>query len=97
MDIGCNNGQWIKSRTESFDNIDTIIGIDIDRNIIAEANMLATNNQRFYSADCESPDFYEKLCDIMNENGISHFDFVTVPLVLLHLLSPFNLLKHYIR
>lgn len=85
LDIRCNNGQWIRSRTESFDNIDTIIGIDIDKNIIAEANMLATSNQRFYSADCESPDF--------NENGISHFDFVTVPLVLLHLLSPFNLLK----
>lgn len=29
----------------------------------------------------------------MNENDISPFDFVTVPLVLLHLLSPFNLLK----
>ncbi len=93
LDIGCNNGQWIRSRTESFDNIDTIIGIDIDKNIIAEANMLATGNQHFYSADCESPDFYEKLCDIMNENGISHFDFVTVPLVLLHLLHPFSLLK----
>ena len=93
LDIGSNNGQWIRSRTEGFDNIDTIIGIDVDKNIVAEANMLATGNQHFYSADCEAPDFYDKLCDIMQENNISHFDFVVVSIILLHLLNPFNLLK----
>ena len=93
LDIGSNNGQWIRSRTEGFDNIDTIIGIDIDKNMIAEANMTSTDNQHFYSADCEDTNFYDRLCDIMKENNISHFDVVTVPLVLLHLLNPFNLLK----
>lgn len=93
LDIGCNNGQWIRGRTEGVDNIDMIIGIDVDAKVIAQANSMATTNQRFYSADCESPDFYDRLCDIMSENNIANFDFVCVPMILMHLSDPFRLLK----
>ena len=94
LDVGCNNGDWINLHTQGLDNISKIIGIDVDPKIIAQANSNAKDNQRFYTLDCESPDFYEKICDIMDENNISGFDYVCLSMLLMHLSKPFALIRN---
>lgn len=94
LDIGCNNGGLIIDRTEGFNNINQIIGIDLDENIIMEANeKYGSEKCKFYKLDSESENFSEDLLEVMEEHDIKSFDIIHLSMVLLYLKKPYKLLK----
>lgn len=94
LDIGCNDGVNTMTRYSSYGNIEKIVGIDKLQSCIDSANQkYEKSNARFYCVDLEDAGFEDRLLEIMEEQNISSFDFVSVTMVLLHLVNPFNLLK----
>jgi 2-polyprenyl-3-methyl-5-hydroxy-6-metoxy-1,4-benzoquinol methylase len=98
LDIGCNNGDNIISRLDNINVIDKVvnlIGIDVNSQIISDANNKHTNSKfNFFEIDVESNDFIFTLNTIMKEKNIESFDLITIPMVLIHLKKPYKLLKN---
>jgi len=97
LDIGCNTGEYLTSRFEALeclDKVQVLLGIDVNENIIKDARSKAKKESFHYiQLDVESSDFLDNLRDIMEEKSINKFDFVAVPMVLMHLKKPYKLLK----
>jgi len=97
LDIGCNNGDYIIDRLTVVGELDLVanlIGIDIDEQIIQEANKKhARETFDFVKLDSESNGFLDDLLDLMEDRSIEGFDLITVPMLLLHLKKPYKLLR----
>jgi SAM-dependent methyltransferase len=97
LDVGCNNGNLIVDRIESFDfdiNINKLIGIDVSKDMVDEANGLnSSDSYYFHLMDVEKISFEEDIKKLMDDNQVVGFDLVYVSMLLLHLAKPYNVLK----
>ena len=93
LDLGSNTGDFIMERLG--DNISRLVGIEIDAEAVRDAQTRYGKERKisFYSIDIESDDFADKMEAIMAKEGIAKFNVINLSMVLLHLKSPFRLLK----
>lgn len=91
LDIGCNEGYLTIDRFGDKGN--KIIGIDINKDAIKEANRKHGSKAEFYNLNCEDKYFSKKLRVIMNTNNIQNFDIIHISMLLLHLDNPEKLLR----
>lgn len=93
LDLGSNTGDFIMERLG--DNISRLVGIEIDAEAVRDAQTRYGKDGKisFYSIDIESDDFADKMEAIMAKEGIAKFNVINLSMVLLHLKTPFRLLK----
>ena len=93
LDLGSNTGDFIMERLG--DNISRLVGIEIDAEAVRDAQTRYGKERKisFYSIDIESDDFADKMEAIMAKEGIAKFNVINLSMVLLHLKTPFRLLK----
>lgn len=83
LDIGCSNGFKTKMLFDVYDNITDIVGIDVDKNAINEAQMNFKGNKKYR--------FELKGIDDLDDN--STYDIINMSYVLQHLKNPQEVLK----
>lgn len=95
LDVGSNNGDFIMDRLGSSDNVSMVIGLEFDAGSVDAANSKygGEGKARFYTADVESSDFADLLDKIVADNGIESFNVINISMLLLHLKTPYQLLK----
>lgn len=95
LDIGSNNGAFVMDRIGSNEKLDALIGLEYDESAVNEANQkYGVNNKiSFYTFNVEDEDLDVFIEDIMEKQGIDSFNIINISMVLLHLKSPFRLLK----
>lgn len=95
LDVGSNNGDFIMDRLGNCNNIEKIIGLEYDEKSVQQANEKygEPNKIAFYKFSLESEDFEYELENILTEQGIKNFNVINISMVLLHLKSPYKLLK----
>lgn len=95
LDLGSNNGSFIMDRIGKDPKVSKIIGIEYDEQCVAYANKTYGGNGKisFYQSDVESDEFSDKLSYAMQEQNVQSFNFVNISMLLLHLKSPYKLLK----
>lgn len=95
LDVGSNNGDFIMDRIGNSDKLEKLIGLEYDEKSVQIANeKYGVNNKiAFYKLDVEDDEFVSGLEDIVDEQGIENFNVINISMVLLHLKSPFKLLK----
>ena len=95
LDIGSNNGDFIMDRLGSDDKTRILIGIEYDEESVKIANDKygVSGKIEFFSRNVEDEDFKESLTDIMEQTETGSFNVINVSMVLLHLKSPYKLLK----
>lgn len=93
LDLGSNTGDFIMERLGN--NISRLVGIEIDAEAVRNAQTRYGKDGKisFYSIDIESDDFADKMEAIMAKEGIAKFNVINLSMVLLHLKTPFRLLK----
>lgn len=95
LDVGSNNGEFVMDRLGCGENIEKLIGLEIDAQSVQVANERFGKDNKivFYQMDLESEDFASELEDIVTEQGVDKFNVINISMVLLHLRSPYKLLK----
>ncbi len=94
LDVGCGNGRALMTRLGKRPEVKKIIGVEYDPTFVEKARTeYADTCASFYEADIESPDFADRLREIMEENDIEAFDWINILAVMSHLKSPYQLLK----
>ena len=93
LDLGTNTGDMIMNRLGKCDSVNTIIGLDISKEAVNDANEKYKNTKgHFYQLDIESNDFITTLKNIMKDHNITKFDFINISMLLLHLENPRRLI-----
>ena len=94
LDIGTNCGETIMNRLGARDNVDIIIGVDINEEAIMAANSSFKGSKGFfYKLDIESRSFITELKSIMKIHKIEKFDFINISMLLLHLENPQRIIR----
>lgn len=95
LDIGSNNGDFIMDRLGKDSKVSKLVGIEYDEPSVNIANLKYGVPQKiqFFSQNVENELFAEYLQSIMDDNGIETFNVINISMVLLHLKSPYKLLK----
>ncbi len=95
LDVGSNNGDFVMDRLGKSENLEKLIGLEYDEKSVQIANETygAENKIAFYKVDLESDEFVSELEEIMEAQGIDKFNILNISMVLLHLKSPYKLLK----
>lgn len=95
LDIGSNNGDFVMDRLEDGDNVEKLIGLEYDEQSVQAANDKYGIKDKitFYKLDLEDEYFVSDLEDIIDEQKIDKFNVINISMVLLHLKSPYKLLK----
>lgn len=95
LDIGSNNGDFVMDRIGSHPKVKKLLGVEWDANAVAYANQKhgEENRIRFVQGNLEAEDFQEKLLQEMENFDVASFNVVNISMVLLHLKSPYKLLK----
>lgn len=95
LDIGSNNGDFIMDRLGKSDNLQTLIGLEYDSDIVAEANKkYQSSHVSFYQCDIEDENFVDRLTEICKVNNIEKFNCINISMVILHLKNPLRLLRN---
>lgn len=94
LDIGSNNGDFVMDRIGSNDSVKLIIGLEYDSIAVDSANE-KYNSKRgyFYQQDLEATDLDTNLVNIMSEHDIDSFDLINISMTILHLKTPYKVLK----
>ena len=94
LDIGSNNGDFIMDRLGLKENVSLVIGLEYDMNAVEDANnKYNSHNGFFYKQDLEAIDLDANLQKILAEHGLKSFDVLNVSMTLLHLKTPYKVLK----
>lgn len=96
LDVGSNNGDFIMDRLGNSENVDKLIGLEYDEKSVQAANEKYGIKDKiaFYKLDIEADDFDSELEEIAEEQDIEKFNVINISMVLLHLKSPYKLLKN---
>jgi len=96
LDLGSNNGDFIMDRLGKSGKIAKLIGLEYDEKSVQAANEKygAENKIAFYKVNLESEDFVWELEEIVEAQGIEKFNVINLSMILLHLKSPYKLLKN---
>lgn len=99
LDLGSNNGNFIMDRIGTDERVSKLIGFEYDSDAVAYANDKYGENGKiaFYECDVESEEFIDRLWQSMEDQGVESFNLVNISMLLLHLKSPFKLLKNIRR
>lgn len=94
LDIGTNCGETIMDRLGSMDNVEIIIGLDINEEAIVAANTRYKGSKGFFhKLDIESKNFITELKSLMKIHKIEKFDLVNMSMLLLHLENPQRIIR----
>ncbi len=99
LDAGSNNGDFIMDRLGNSGKVEKLIGLEFDEKSVQIANEKygAQNKVAFFKIDLESEDFTDELETIVEKNDVGKFNIINISMVLLHLKSPYRLLKNLRR
>jgi len=95
LDIGSNTGAFVMDRIVKRGNVTKLVGLEFDVGFVNDANKKYAEDGRikFYEQNVESKDLEDRLEEIMEEMDIESFNVVNISMLILHLKSPFKLLK----
>ena len=95
LDIGSNNGAFVMDRIGSSSKLEKLVGLEYDEGAVNEANTKygEDNKISFYTFNVEDETLDDFIEDIMEKQDIESFNIINISMVLLHLKSPFRLLK----
>ena len=95
LDLGANTGEFIMDRLGASEKLEKLIGIEFDEKSVEYANAAygLEGKISFHRLDLESESFYDDLRDIMDKCGVGSFNVINLSMTLLHLKSPYRLLK----
>lgn len=96
LDLGSNNGDFIMDRLGNSSNLENLIGLEYDGKSVQAANeKYGTENKvAFYKLNLEDEDFVSELEEIVDKQRVEKFNIINISMVLLHLKSPYKLLKN---
>lgn len=96
LDLGSNTGDFIMDRLASGVNLEKLIGLEYDEKSVQVANEKygAENKIAFYKLNLEDEDFVSELEEIVDGQNVEKFNIINISMVLLHLKSPYKLLKN---
>ncbi len=95
LDLGSNNGDYVYDRIISKTNDCKLVGLEYDSKAVAVANEKygKPNQIEFFEVNVESEEVIGVLESAMQKLDIDGFDLVNVSMLILHLKSPYHLLK----
>lgn len=94
LDVGSNDGSFTNKFLISRMSGGKLVGIDrVNRFVQSSRDRIKRDNVWFHEVDCESPDFYSDMTEIMDELEIQGFDIINISMLLMHLKNPFKVLK----
>lgn len=95
LDIGSNNGAFVTDRIVNRGNVTKLIGLEFDKGFVDISNEKygVEGKIKFFEQNVESEDFEDKLEEYMQEMGIESFNVVNISMLILHLKSPYKMLK----
>lgn len=95
LDIGSNTGAFVYDRIIKRGNVTKLLGLEYDKGFVESSNAKfgEEGRIRFYEQNVEDEDFAEKLEEYMDEMGIDSFNVVNISMLILHLKSPYKMLK----
>lgn len=95
LDLGSNNGDFIMDRIGDSPKTAKLIGLEYDPDSVAESNAKYGKPGviAFFQSNVEADDFAVQLESIMEQMGISKFNIINISMLLLHLKSPYRLLR----
>ena len=95
LDLGSNNGDYVFDRIVSKAKHCKLIGLEYDGKTVAVANekYKKPNEIEFFEVNVETEEVVDVLETAMQKLGIDGFDIINVSMLILHLKSPYRLLK----
>ena len=95
LDIGSNNGDFIMDRMGKSDKIRLLVGLEVDSASVEQANKKygVEGKIAFYTQNIEDSSLQDKIEDILDSFGVERFNVINISMVLLHLKTPYRLLK----
>ena len=95
LDIGANTGAFVVSRIVKNGNVTKLVGLEYDKGFVNDANEKYAEEGRikFFEQNVEDEDFSIKLEEMMEEMGVENFNVVNISMLILHLKSPYKMLK----
>ena len=95
LDIGTNTGEFVMDRLGASENLEKLIGIEFDEKAVRYSNDTYGQEGKieFYRLDAEADSFGDDLQEIMDSHGIKAFNVINLSMILLHLKTPYKLLK----
>jgi len=95
LDLGSNNGDFVMDRLGNDPKISCLVGFECDGESVALANEKYGEPGRiaFFEGDVEDEDFADRIRQAMERMGAESFNIINISMLLLHLKSPYKLLK----
>lgn len=95
LDIGSNNGDFIMDRIGSNDKVKLLVGLEYDAASVDAANQKYGEQGRiaFFAQNVEDEDLADRLEQILAQMGAKSFNVINMSMILLHLKTPYRLLK----
>ncbi len=95
LDIGSNTGDFVADRILKSGKVAKLIGLEYDNGFVEASNSkyAVDNRIKFFQQNVEDEDFAEKLEQYMDEMGVEEFNVVNISMLILHLKSPYKMLK----
>ena len=95
LDLSFVTADSIMAKLENCQKVAKLIGIESDEKSVEYANAAygLEGKISFHRLDLESESFYDDLRDIMDKCGVGSFNVINLSMTLLHLKSPYRLLK----
>ena len=95
LDVGSNNGDFVMDRLGKDPRVKKIIGLEVDEAVVEVANgrYAREGEIAFFPCNVEGDDLVPLLDRITEGYGIDGFDILNISMLILHLKSPYKLLK----
>ena len=95
LDIGSNTGAFVNDRIVNRGNVVKLIGLEYDKGFVDSSNAKygVDGKIKFFEQNVEDEDFADKLEEYMQEMAVENFNVVNISMLILHLKSPYKMLK----
>ena len=95
LDIGSNTGAFVMDRIVSCCKVTKLVGLEYDRGFVDSSNEAygVPGKIRFFEQNVEDEDFADRLEEYMEQMDVDSFNVVNISMLILHLKSPFKMLK----
>lgn len=95
LDIGSNTGDFVMDRIGRNNKVKLLVGLENDSESVVNANQKygIPGKIAFYQQNVEDENLASKISDILESMGVEKFNVINISMVLLHLKTPYRLLK----
>ena len=95
LDVGSNTGAFVTDRIVKRGNVVKLIGLEFDEGFVESSNAKFGEEGRikFFQQNVEDEEFPDRLEEFMEEMGVESFNVVNISMLILHLKSPYKMLK----